>query len=298
MLHSWLTLSILTGTFFGIQSILLKILSAHFEQTTILKYLFFIAGFVLLPLALGQHLSLRFAPFLGAFLISLILNIFAYSLLLSALAKYPVSVIMPFVGLTPLFLTLSSYFILGETITRLKFAGILLIVLGAFVLQLPDQDRSSKGWTRLINLKEKGIWFMVLVAFLWSITASVEKIAVQSSSPEFYGAAIHLSLGIAFLVLEFMRRRRPKAGLKPQVGVPWKLKRLLVLLGIVSALLALCQLTAIKMAFVTYVIAFKRAGVLISTLYAFLFLKEKNYIRTIGGTVLILLGSGILTIGF
>ncbi len=300
MFHSWLILSILTGTFFGLQSILLKVLSKYFEQTTILKYLFLIAGIILLPLALRTTfpVNVNIKPFLLALSISFVLNIIAYSLLLRAIARYSVSVIMPFVGLTPLFLTLSAFLILGEVITTFKFTGILLIVLGAFILQLPARLQEQKGLARILNFEDKGIWYMVLVAFIWSITASVEKIAVQSSSPEFYGATIHLSLGMAFFLSELIRRQNRKASFKPQFGAAWKSKRLLILLGIVSALLALCQLTAIKMAFVTYVIAFKRAGVLISTLYAFIFLKEKNYIKTIGGTVLILLGSGILTIGF
>ncbi|GEM_PF-865720 len=296
MLHSWITLSILTGTFFGIQSILLKILSKYFEQTTILKYLFLIAGIFLLPFSLQASLPVNTKAFLFAFGISLVLNIFAYSLLLTAVAKYPISIVMPFVGLTPLFLTLTSYLILGETITRIKFIGILLIVLGAFVLQLPARPKGEKSLRRLLISGEKGIGYMILVAFIWSITASVEKIAVKSSSPEFYGAAIHLSLGIVFLFIGITKQNQIKQQVDSAARKAFKIKWILILLGVVSAALALCQLTAIKIAFVTYVITFKRAGVLISTLYGFFFLKEKNYFKALSGTILILLGSGILTL--
>ncbi len=296
MIHSWLTLSILTGTFFGVQSVLLKILSRHFEQTTILKYLFIIAGIILLPLGLHSTHSLQIKPFFFAFGISLILNMIAYYLLLSAVAKYPISIVMPFVGLTPLFLTLTSYLILGETITRIKFIGILLIVIGAFILQLPGREKGNRGLKRLINFKEKGVWYMVLVAFIWSITASVEKIAVKSSSPEFYGAAIHLSLGLGFLLLGFLLQRNKNGAFSKHSLSSAKMKWVLLLLGIISAALAWCQLTAIRIAFVTYVITFKRAGVLISTIIAFLFFQERDYLKAITGTVFILIGSGILTL--
>ena len=80
----------------------------------------------------------------------------------------------------------------------MQLMGILLIILGAFILQLPSvsNNRKYKNWiSLLLNTKEKGIGPAIAVAFLWSISASVEKLAVQASSPEFYGAAIHLSLG-------------------------------------------------------------------------------------------------------
>lgn len=300
MPQSWLILSILTGIFFGIQSILLKFLSRDFEQSTILKYLFLTAGILLIPVAYHEPVQLEFMHFLFAFSLSLILNIIAYSLLLKAISTYPISIVMPFVGLTPLFLTLTSYLILGEAITEIKFVGIFLIVIGGFILQLPTTAAPStkKGslLKRLINTGDKGIWYMILVAFIWSITASVEKIAVRSSSPAFYGAGIHLSLGFSFLFIERLMRLNKKKAVPLSKIPPIKAKVYLVFLGLVSAALAICQLTAIKLAFVTYVITFKRAGVLVSTLLAFLFFNEKNYLKSITGTIFILLGSAIITL--
>ncbi len=298
MFQSWLILSLLTGTFFGIQSILLKYLSKEIEHPTILKYLFLIAGIFLLPFALHSPSSLQLPNFLAAFSISLILNTVAYFLLLKAITSYPISIVMPFVGLTPLFLTLTSYLILGETIGKIQLLGILLIVVGGFILQIPPPEKRKKEGSflrRYLNSGEKGIAYMILVAFIWSITASVEKIAVQSSSPSFYGASIHLALGFSFLGMELWKRKT-KLAIKGGRKIRIRSKILLFSLGIVSAALAIFQLTAIKLAFVTYVITFKRAGVLVSTLYAFLFFHERNYLKAIAGTLLILGGSAIITL--
>ncbi len=168
----WLILSILTGTFFGFQAILLKILSQFFNHAFILKFLFLIAGILLIPAIFFTPLNLELRPFLMAFFISLSLNTVAYLLLLKAIARYPVSIVMPFVALTPLFLTLTAYLILGETLNQIKIIGIVLIVCGSFILQLPKNWR-IKDWRSLINWQEKGIWLMILIAFIWSITASV-----------------------------------------------------------------------------------------------------------------------------
>ncbi len=298
MFQSWLILSLLTGTFFGIQSILLKYLSKEIEHPTILKYLFLTAGIFLLPFALHSPSSLQLPNFLGAFSVSLILNTVAYFLLLKAITSYPISIVMPFVGLTPLFLTLTSYLILGETIGKIQLIGILLIVVGGFILQIPPSEKRKKQDSflrRYLNSGEKGIAYMILVAFIWSITASVEKIAVQSSSPSFYGASIHLALGFSFLGMDLWKRKKRPA-IEDCRAIRSRTKILLISLGVISAALAIFQLTAIKLAFVTYVITFKRAGVLVSTLYAFLFFHERNYLKAIVGTLFILGGSAIITL--
>ena len=290
----WLLLAVLTGTFFGLQSILLKILSGYFSQTVILKNLFLIAGILLLPAIFFGQIEFRPLPFFITFLISLTLNIVAYSLLLEAISNYPISIVMPFVGLTPLFLTFTSYLILDERLTKLKILGIILIVMGAFILQLPENWR-PKNWRTAFNWREKGIWLMVLVAFIWSITASVEKIAVRSSSPEFYGATIHLALGAAFVILEkWFRKKKNEKTLISTQGSGKKI--LILLLGLISASLAWCQLVAIKITYVSYVIAFKRAGIIVSTLLAFFVLKERNYVKAISGTVLIIVGATLITL--
>ncbi len=298
MFQSWLILSLLTGTFFGIQSILLKYLSKEIEHPTILKYLFLTAGIFLLPFALHFPSSLQLPNFLAAFSVSLILNTVAYFLLLKAITSYPISIVMPFVGLTPLFLTLTSYLILGETIGKIQLIGILLIVVGGFILQIPPSEKRKKQDSflrRYLNSGEKGIAYMILVAFIWSITASVEKIAVQSSSPSFYGASIHLALGFSFLGMDIWKRKK-RSVIEDSRAIRSRTKILLVSLGVISAALAIFQLTAIKLAFVTYVITFKRAGVLVSTLYAFLFFHERNYLKAIVGTLFILGGSAIITL--
>ncbi len=87
-----------------------------------------------------------------------------------------------------------------------------------------------------------------------------------------------------------------KKQVKNVKNVPKNKKLLLIAIGIISALLAWCQLLAIKLTYVSYVIAFKRAGVLISTILAFIVLKEKNYLKSLTGTILIILGATLITL--
>ncbi len=297
----WLLFALLTGLLFGIQSVLIKRLSSRFTQNALLQYLFLIAALILLPFVFTSPFPNRFAAFLTAFSVSLLINGIAYSLLLYAIRLSPVSLIMPYVGFTPLFITLSAYFILGETVTLLQAAGICGILLGGFILQLPEAAQKGKGIRRYFNLKEKGIGLTILVAFLWSISASVAKIAVQSSSVFFYGFTIHLALGIIFFLINFRwKKRNPPlktVKLNRADGAAKKARSALIGLGIVSGLLAFTQLSAILLTNVSVVIAFKRAGIIVSSLVGIFYLKEPGSTRVLYGTILILLGATLISLG-
>ncbi len=291
-------LSVLTGISFGFQVILIKILSRKLHQFGILQYLFLCTGVFILLLSISspwQEIDIQ--RFLPSLLISFIINIIAFSLLTKAIMLSPVSLVMPFVGLTPLFLVLTAYIILGESITLAKFSGVLGIVVGSFILQLPQEWKKKNLSLRLRFITdEKGIIYVIMVAFLWSISASIEKIAVIASSPEMYATTIHLALGVAFLLIYRQIRKKERAGSRREINYDYSLLFVIALLVLVSTVLALSQLTAIKYAFVTYVISFKRAGILISSIIGFIFFKEKNYFKTITGTLLILIGAFVITV--
>lgn len=282
-----LLLSVLTGIFFGLQSILVKLALKKQNQIQVLKYLFLVAGIILLPLALSAIPSIQWIPFFSTFFISLFINIAAYLLLFSAIKISPISIVMPFIGFTPLFLTLTGFLILGEKTGLIQFSGILFILAGGFVLQLPDRRQSETGKLSftLFNREEKGIFLALAASFLWSISASIEKIAVLSSAPEFYGAFIHLSLGMVFFAISKNKR------FKKDMTNSGKLMFLLLIIGFVSAGLALSQLMAIKLTEVSTVIAFKRSGILISGLAGVLYFKEGHFLKIFLGTIAILSGT-------
>ena len=128
---------------------------------------------------------------------------------------------------------------------------------------------------------------MLIVALIWSVSATVEKVAVRSSSPAFYGLAINLALCLAY----FPYVLRNHAQKFRQSTVIWKD---LTLLGLVSALVILCQFTALKYLLVSYVIAFKRAGVIVSVLLGFIFFHEKHPVKNLISTILMVYGAALI----
>ena len=112
------------------------------------------------------------------------LDIIAVLLYMKAIKVSPLSLTLPFLSLTPIFLIVTSYVILGEKPDKFGFIGIILVVIGAYLLNV---HTISQGFLApfMAIAKEKGSVLMIIVAFIFSIGACLGKISVQHSSPAF-----------------------------------------------------------------------------------------------------------------
>ena len=70
----------------------------------------------------------------------------------------------------------------------------------------------------------------------------------------------------------------------------------LLLLGLISGLLLIFQFTALKYLYASYVIAFKRSGVIVSVFLGVIFFAEKNALKNIISTVLMVIGVFLILI--
>jgi uncharacterized membrane protein len=126
---------------------------------------------------------------------------------------------------------------------------------------------------------------MLIVAIIWALSATVEKVAILSSSPEFYGLAIHLLLAAAYSPYMYKRGRLRDV----RTHIPK-----LVVLGLISTAVVICQFTALKYLFVSYVIAFKRAGVIVSVLLGYILFGETRIAKNLTLSVLMIIGTALL----
>jgi len=124
---------------------------------------------------------------------------------------------------------------------------------------------------------------MMIVAVMWSVTSTVEKVAVLSSSPEFYAVTINFLLSAAYLPYIYFFYREPAKGI-------FKNLARLSLIGLISGAMALFQFTALQYLFVSYVIAFKRAGAIVSVALGFILFREENILKNLVFTSLMVAG--------
>lgn len=210
------------------------------------------------------------------------IDILASLLYVRALRISPLSVTVPFLSFTPGFLLFTAYLILGEQPGLLGVGGVLMIVAGSYVLNLSAKEKGFLYPFAMV-LKEKGSSIMLIVAFLYSITSNFGKMGVTCSSPLFFAATYYTILSL--IILPMTIRNTPARSLfKPG----------LLYIGICSSFMIIFHFTAIRLAYVSYMIAVKRTSLLFGILFGALFFKEKGFRERISGGLLMV--SGIIVI--
>lgn len=226
--------------------------------------------------------------FLKAFFLSMPLEIITVFLYIKALKSSPLGLTLPFLSLTPLFLILSSSIIADETIPPSAQIGIMLIVSGGYVLNISSAKIGILEPFRAIK-REKGSLMMIAVAFIYSITSSLGKVAIEHSSALFFGITYFTALTIITAPLSlWMGRRNLKEFLSRKVY-----KRL-ILPGFLYGLMVAFHMLSLDLTKVSYMISVKRLSLLIGVIYGHLFFNEKNFKERLIGTALMLGGFVIL----
>ncbi len=284
MTNPWVVLSLISAFSLATSDALAKkslqendeYLVAWFRLIFTLPLLLFVMLFTPVP-ALDRDFYMAFA-------IALPLEVVTVILYIKALKLSPLSLTLPFLSLTPFFLILNSYLILGEKVSFLGAAGILLIVVGSYLLNIGEAKKGIFQPFRAIK-REKGSVLMICVAFLYSFTSSFGKMAIEHSSPLFFGITYFIALNVAFAPIGLMMGR---GGLG--VFLREGKFRTLIFPGFFYALMVLTHMTAMKLTKVAYMISVKRASLLIGIFYGYLFFREQDIRSRFAGALLMFIG--------
>ncbi len=201
-----------------------------------------------------------------------------------AVTLSPLSLTIPYLGFTPLISAGVALALLDEVPSPRGWAGIVLVVAGGILLHR-DGRRSL---TRLLAapLREPGSWRMLVVAAIWGVTTSIDKIAIAHGSEALL--AFSMSLISALFLLGFQVTRASSAerrGSDSPPRVP-----LLYLASVVAGIAVLCQFYAYRHLLVSYVEAIKRGGGLLSVLIGIWGFEEGGLLQRLPAAILMLLG--------
>ncbi|HJH26786.1 MAG TPA: hypothetical protein C5S37_08445, partial [Methanophagales archaeon] len=245
-----------------------------------------------LPFLLPLLLFTEIPPLGERFWLALVTGgtLYAFTLVLymKAIKSSDLSITVPMLTFTPLFLLITSPLIVGEFPGIFGLIGIFLIVTGSYLLNI---NKKSYGYLAPFKalLKEKGPRLMLVVAFIWSITANIDKIGLQNSSPLFWVIAVDIYVALLMLPLCTFRRNRKTA----QIRANW---RALLTLGMFGGLTAVCQMTAISLTLVAYVISIKRTSAIGGVLFGYLIFKEKGIRARLVGAIVMVFGVLFITL--
>jgi drug/metabolite transporter (DMT)-like permease len=222
------------------------------------------------------------APFWPAIMITVTINLLAVTLYIRALHLSPLSLTIPLLSFTPVVLIFTGLIALGERPGILGTFGILLIVLGAYILNL---DKLREGFLAPLRgiARERGSLLMFIVAVIWGGSATADKVAMLNSSPLFYLASFDLLFTALYLPV---LRARARGSLRQIFGASPQLF-LFALLGVTMMFF---QLLALRSGLLSYVIAIKRAGMVFSILMGYLFFGERNLRQRLAAAAMMMAG--------
>jgi drug/metabolite transporter (DMT)-like permease len=217
------------------------------------------------------------------------LEFLAYVLYMKAIKRSPLSLTLPFLALTPVFLIISGKIILHEDINPIGLSGILLIVFGAYALHAGTSRLGIFEPFRAI-FKERGSIYMIIVAFIYSITSACGKFAIKQSSPLFFGATYDPLLGFLFIPVVCIRYSRGALNLSLLKSHKWQF----LLLAIVFSLSVITHCIGISMANAAYMISIKRLSMVFAVFYGHILFKEKEIANRLIGTSLMFAGAVLI----
>lgn len=207
------------------------------------------------------------------------LDTVAFYFYMKAIKLSPLSLSIPFLSFTPVFMILTGFIFLGEVPNRWGIMGIGFVVAGSYLLNIAQVKYGYFAPFRAI-LKEPGSILMLLVAFIYSFLAVLGKKAIQHSSPLFFGFFYLAALDITTLIFfPFLEKIRWKDILKvPVKGLS---------IGLMLFLHALFHCLAINMIEAVYMIAVKRMSIFFSVVYGWILFKESHIgVRMIGALLM------------
>ena len=206
-----------------------------------------------------------------------------------ALTLDDLSLVVPLLALTPLFLLIIPKLVLGETVSEIGAAGILCVVIGAYLLNVTRLPLNMVAPLQAI-WRSRGARFAIAAAMLYAITSTFGKMMVEHSSPLFVAAIYYPIVSVATAPLVLWR--------EPQVFVKFQQRWLrFLLLGMVVGLTILFHFFAIADAPVAYMIAVKRSSMIFAILYGWRLYREGNLRYRIAAGLIMLAGIFLIANG-
>lgn len=224
------------------------------------------------------------STFFIASLIALPLEIVAIIFYIKALKVSPLSLTLPFLSLTPVFLIVIPYLILGEKVSLTGAIGVLLIAFGGYTLHIKKVKKGILAPLVAIK-KEKGSLFMIIVALIYSITSALGKLAIEHSSPIFFGVVYSTTLVIVFTPIVLYKSRE---GLKMMFHSG--AVKASILPGMFYSVVVISHMIAVSLTKVAYMVSVKRLSILIGVVYGYIFFKESDILERLTGASLMLAG--------
>lgn len=286
----WFTLALLSALFQVLRNMSMKHLG-HALDDTINVWGRFAFLLPFMGLASLWHGLPKLAPGFWVYVLGFgVTQTIATLSLSKALKLSDISIVTSLWKVSLLFLVIFAYLSLGETPSPTGLLGILLSIVGVYLLNV--QKSSISLWAPVRELfVDPGLRYTLLAALFYAPSVVLIKLVILHS--DVYFANLMGYLAASLMVLPIALRRSAHHF----VHIPQHWPSFLAM-GLFAALTSLCHSIAYQMTLTSYVEAVKQTEILFALVIGYLVFNEQTRVRTIlPGSLTILAGAVLLRLG-
>ncbi|MDH5300858.1 MAG: DMT family transporter [Gammaproteobacteria bacterium] len=291
----WFSLSLLCALSLALADALSKKYLPGYSPYQLLLVRFTIPGLLLIPWLMAHPVSLMDQPaaFWGWMALTIPLELIAMLIYMQAISNAPLHQTLPYLSFTPVFNILTGWLFLGEEASLLGSMGILLVVMGSYLLNLHRLRANGD-----LNLLEplRAIFYqqasrrMLLVAFIYSLTSVFSKAAMNYTNPDGFGAFYFVVIGGASVLLVMIKQPSSLSVLSRNLR--WHL-----IIGGLMALMVVTHFVAIAQIEAAYMIAVKRLSLLFGIVLGAWLLHEQGLGRNLASASIMVAGVALILLG-
>ena len=204
-----------------------------------------------------------------------------------------ISEVAPLMCLIPALTALTAPIVTGESVSAIGWLGIIVVLVGGYLLKLDDHRQPWKPFQALG--REKAVRYLGVTISIAVLTVNFQKLLVLESSPKSYLFFHLLFLTALSLPLALSQGKIKGANLFRQLEAHFGW---FVILGLVSLGSSLSLMTAFAMgAPVAYVLSIKRISIVFIAIIGVISLRESFRKPKMFGVVFMVAGGMILYLG-
>ncbi|MCF7989797.1 MAG: EamA family transporter [Thiohalocapsa sp.] len=289
----WIVFSLLSAFFHASRIAVTKHLSFSFSARALTLYVNLASLVVTLPLIFWHHdFPFQEPLFTTVVLLGGLISGLGGWALNSAIQRSEVSLVGPVMTLTPGFVVLIEWLVIGDLPGSLGALGLLLLVVGSYVLSVEREQTSL--WQPFVQLfREPGSALTLVAAFCFAAASTLGRVGVQMSDPLSFAVVVAVVNPLVLFALfslqdhRFYREAFP-ADMRRQL-------RPLLLLGLLFALMRIADQIALSLTLASYAMAVKRTAGMFSVLLGHWYYGEGHLLPRLLGSAIMLLGLLALT---
>jgi bacterial/archaeal transporter family protein len=217
-------------------------------------------------------------------LINAVLAISGTFLLNIAYKNCEISTVSPLLNINPLFVILLSYFALGEVLNNIQFAGVVLILIGGYIITLKSVGHFFRPFT---SMPKKYFLLVLTTLVLWSFCPILIRIVILKTDALTY--MFFYSMSLFWILIIVMVARNKFLDVIALAKERWLLLAITSLFWVTSDFLQMAAI-AIPSALVSLLMPVKRISNLFTVTLGGSLFKEKNLKMKSTACVIMLIG--------